>query len=313
MTEESLWVEKYRPKKIDECVLPDRIIKVFQNMAKEGKLTQHLLLAGSAGIGKTTIARALCNEIDADLLFINASLDRNIDTLRTKILNFATSASLTGRQKVVILDEADGANPQSFQPALRAFMEEFSSNCKFILTCNFKNKLIEPIHSRCAVIEFVYDKKESVELMTTFFKRICTILDREQVEHDKKVLIELVHKYYPDMRRALNELQRYATRGPIDAGILAALGDVQIEGLVKMMRDKDFKAIRKWVAQNSDLDPDAIFTSIYEASYSYLKPNSVPQAIIILNDAQYKAAFVANPEINLLAAIVQMMVECEFK
>jgi len=311
--EEVLWVEKYRPSTVAECILPDRIKSMFKTHLEEGKLPQHLLLTGGAGVGKTTIARALCSELNADVLFINASIEGNIDTLRTKIKNFASSVSMMGGDKVVILDEADGANATSFQPALRAFMEEFSNNCKFILTCNYKNKLIEPIHSRCAVIEFVFTKEEQIKMQAAFWKRLCKILADEGVLFDEKVLVEFVKKFYPDFRRAINELQRYSSSGTIDTGILATIGDVSISQLMKMMKEKEFTLMRKWVAQNSDIDSATIFRRIYDGLYEYLEPSSIPQAVLILGDAQYKAAFVADAEINLVAACVEIMSNCDFK
>jgi len=311
--EEFLWVEKYRPQTISDCILPTRIKDVFKQFVAGGRLPQNLLLTGGAGIGKTTIARALCSEIGADVLFINASIEGNIDTLRNKIKQFASSISMMGNEKVVILDEADYSNAQSFQPALRAFMEEFSSNCKFILTCNFKNKLIEPIHSRCAVIEFVFTPDEKMKMQAGFWARLRHILEEEGVTYDEKVLAEFVKKFYPDFRRAINELQRYSTSGSIDTGLLATIGDVSIDELMRFLKAKKYSDMRKWVAQNSDLDPATIFRKIYDGAYEYLKPSSIPQADLILNDAQYKAAFVADAEINTVAACVEIMMNCDFE
>jgi len=308
----NVWFEKYRPKTIDECVLPDRIKDIFKRFVSDGELTQHLLLAGPAGCGKTTVARALCKELNADLLFINASLDRNIDTLRTKISGFASSVSLGGKSKVVILDEADYSNSQSFQPALRAFMEEFSSNCKFILTCNYKNKLIQPIHSRCSVIEFNYTEDEDIKMMAGFFMAIRKILDTEKVKYDAKVLAEFVKKFYPDFRRSINELQRYSVNGVIDTGILATIGDVQIADLIGFLKEKKFNDMRQWISQNSDLDTAAILRSLYDSLYDSMEKKSIPQAILIINEAQKSAAFVADPEINLVACCIEIMMSCEF-
>ena len=310
--EHLLWVEKHRPQTIDECILPERLKKPFQEYVKSNHIP-HLLLSGSAGVGKTTVAKALCNQIGADFLIINGSDEgRLIDTFRTKIKDFASSMSFTGGHKVIIIDEADYMNAESVQPALRSFMEEFAGNCSFIFTCNFKSKIIEPLHSRCAVIDFTLKNDEKTVMAGLFFKRIQHILDTEKVEYEPKVIAELVKKHFPDFRRTIGELQRYSQFGKIDTGILAQLADVSIGEIVKHLKNKDFGAIRKWVAV-ADVDPTTLYRKLYDNLYDVLQPQSIPQAVIILADYQYKQAFVADHEINTVACLTELMVSVEFK
>jgi DNA polymerase III delta prime subunit len=311
MKQEFLWVEKYRPNKIEDCILPDNIKKTFLEYVQQGEVP-NLLLAGSAGVGKTTIARALCEEIGCDYIIINGSDESGIDVLRTKIKNYASSMSLMGGRKVIILDEADYLNPNSTQPALRGAIEEFSSNCSFIFTCNFKNRIIEPLHSRCAVVEFKIQNGQKVKMAAQFFKRVEWILEQEKVEYDKQVVAAIITKHFPDNRRVLNELQRYSASGTIDAGILAAVSDVQITELIKAIKEKDFASARKWVGLNLDNDPVRIYRKVYDSLYTFLKPSSVPQAVLILSKYQYQAAFCADQEINLVACLTEFMIECEF-
>ena len=312
MTEvkEYLWVEKYRPNTIDECILPESIKSTFRSMVESGE-SQNLLLSGSAGCGKTTIAKALCNELDTDNIIINCSEDGNIDTLRTKIRNFASTVSLSGAKKIVILDEFDYSNAQSTQPALRGFIEEFSNNCRFILTCNFKNRIIEPLHSRCTTINFSVPKKEKPKMASQFMDRVKYIL--EGVPYEEKVIAELIMKHFPDFRRVLNELQRYSIAGSIDVGILTQIGEIHIKDLVSHMKSKDFTGARKWAVENLDNSPSELFRKVYDGLYEHLSPSSIPQAVLILAEYQYKSAFVADQEINLVACIVELMMGCEFK
>jgi DNA polymerase III delta prime subunit len=307
-----LWVEKYRPQNINDCILPESIKTTFKQMVDSGEV-QNLLLSGGAGCGKTTIAKALCKELDADYIMINCSEDGNIDTLRTKIRNFASSISISGGKKVVILDEFDYANAQSMQPALRGFIEEFSKNCRFILTCNFKNRIIEPIHSRCTSIEFSIPNKSKPKLASMFLERCSFILEEEGINYNEKVLAELILKHFPDFRRIINELQRYSVAGEIDIGILNQIGELHINDLMTHMKEKNFIEVRKWVVQNLDNDSVQLFRKIYDSLYDYLKAQSIPQAVLILADYQYKDAFVADSEINTTAALVEIMVECEFE
>lgn len=307
-----LWVEKYRPQTIDDCVLPESLKTTFKQYIAQGELP-HFLFCGTAGVGKTTVAKALCNEIGAEYLMINSSEESGIDTLRNKIKGFASTISLTDAKKVVILDEADYLNPNSTQPALRAFIEEFSSNCRFIFTCNFKNKLLDAIHSRCAVIEFKIDKKEQQEIAATFFKRTTQILTQEGIEFDSKVVAELVMKHFPDYRRILNELQRYSVSGKIDSGILVNLSDQTYKELFKALKDKNYTETRKWVAKSSDGDSTALFRTLYDQSNNMLEAGSIPQLVLILADYQYKAAFVADHELNIMAALTEVMSQCKFK
>lgn len=307
-----LFVEKYRPKRVQDCVLPSGIKKTFQEMVDKGEI-HNLLLSGTAGTGKTTIAKALCDELGCDFMLINCSEDGNIDTLRTKIRNFASTVSLAGGKKVVILDEFDYSNAQSTQPALRGFIEEFAANCRFILTCNFKNRIIEPLHSRCTTIEFSIPAKEKPKLAGQFMDRVKGILQEEQIKYDEKVVAELIMRYFPDFRKVLNELQRYSVSGEIDVGILQVLGEIKTKELVGFMKEKNFNEVRKWVVQNLDNDQTRIFRQIYDNLYGYFQSQSIPQAVLILSDYQYKAAFVADPEINLTACLVHLMMECEFQ
>jgi DNA polymerase III delta prime subunit len=309
--EHLLWTEKHRPKTIAECILPDRLKTPFQEYVNT-KQIPHLLLSGSAGVGKTTVAKALCNEIGADYIVINGSDESGIDVFRTKIKDFASSMSFTGGRKVIIIDEADYLNPNSTQPALRNAMEEFAGNCSFIFTCNFKNRIIDPLHSRCAVIDFTLKNDEKTAMAAQFFKRIQLILENETVEYEPKVIAELVKKHFPDFRRVLNELQRYSQFGKIDTGILVQIADVSITEVVKHLKNKDFGAIRKWVA-STDVDASTLFRKLYDNMYDLLQPQSIPQAVIILADYQYKQAFVADAEINTVACLTELMVSVEFK
>lgn len=307
-----LWVEKYRPQKIDDCVLPESLKNTFKQYIEQGELP-NFLFTGTAGVGKTTVAKALCNEIGAEYMMINGSEESGIDTLRTKIKGFASTISLTDAKKVVILDEADYLNANSTQPALRGFIEEFANNCRFILTCNFKNRIIEPIHSRCSVVEFKIDTKDKQEIAATFFKRVNQILKHEQIEFDPKVVAELITKHFPDYRRILNELQRYSVSGKIDSGILVNMSVESFKSLVKLMKDKDFTEVRKWVAKNSDADTTSLFRELYDNASQTLEQNSIPQLVLILADYQYKAAFVADHELNIMAALTEIMAQCKFK
>lgn len=310
--EHLLWTEKYRPKSIDDCILPERLKKPFQEYVNQSNIP-NLLLSGGAGVGKTTVAKAMCEEIGCDVMVINGSDEgRLIDTFRTKIKNFASSMSLAGGRKVVIIDEADYCNAESVQPALRNFIEEFAGNCSFIFTCNYKNKLIEPLHSRCAVIDFALKNGEKAQMASAFMKRIQSVLQSENVDYDDKVIAELIKKHFPDFRRVINELQRYAQLGKIDTGILSQISDVTINDIIKYIKEKDFGAIRKWVASN-DIDATAFYRKLYDNLYEVLKPQSIPQAVLILADYQYKGAFVADQEINTVACLTELMVGCEFK
>jgi DNA polymerase III delta prime subunit len=305
-----LWVEKYRPRKLDECILPVDQKKVFQDMVEKDEI-QNMLLCGSAGVGKTTIARALCEELGTDYIIINGSEESGIDVLRTKIKQFASTVSFSGKTKVVILDEADYLNPNSTQPALRAFIEEFSANCRFIFTCNFKNRIIPPLHSRCAVIEFKIGKEERPKIAARFFKRVNEILANEKVEADPKVVAKVLEKHFPDYRRVLNELQRYASSGKIDEGILVNMGEVNMQDLISALKDKDWKKMRSWVVNNLDNDPQTLFRKIYDTLLDSVV--QVPQLVLLLADYQYKAAFCADQEINLVACLTEIMASVEFK
>ena len=312
MREEFLWVEKYRPRKIADCILPEDLKSTFQRFVDGGQIP-NLLLSGTAGVGKTTVARAMLEEIGADYIVINGSMNGNIDTLRTDIRNFAATVSFTGGRKYVILDEADYLNANSTQPALRNFMEEFSSNCGFILTCNFVNRIIDPLHSRCSVVEFKIGAKEKAELAKQFLARACGILDTESVPYEKKVLAEVIMKHFPDWRRVLNEFQRYAASGRIDSGILASVDNVEVKELVKYLKNKEFESMRKWVAQNSSMDVNVLFRKVYDISSTTMKAQSIPELVLILADYQYKAAFVVDQEINIAACMTTIMMQCEFQ
>jgi len=312
MQSEYLWVEKYRPMSIDECILPERVKQTFRDMIARNE-AQNLLLAGGPGCGKTTIARALCNELGSDYILVNCSEDGNIDTLRTKIRSFASTVSLSGSKKVVILDEFDYSNAQSTQPALRGFIEEFSKNCRFILTCNYKNRIIQPIHSRCTVIDFKINASDRPEIANKFLDRVKYILDQEGIQYEERAVAELILRHFPDFRRVINEIQRYSVSGQIDIGILGSNSDIRIKDLVSMMKKKDFGGVRKWVVENIDNDPTVIFRSIYEGLKDHFAPNAIPRAILIIAEYQYRSAFVADAEINLTACLTQMMIECEVK
>ncbi len=312
MSKDFLWVEKYRPQKIDDCILPTSLAEVFKQIVDGGELP-NMLFTGTAGLGKTTVAKALCNQLDLDWILINGSEEGNIDTLRTKIKQFASTVSLSGGYKVVILDEADYLNAQSFQPALRGFIEEFANNCRFILTCNFKNRIIEPLHSRCGVYEFNTNKKTLAELSMQFMKRLINILDNESVEYDKKVLAELIMRFAPDWRRVITECQRYSLSGRIDTGILSILSNNSVNDLIGYLKSKDFKKMRSWVSNNIDTDTSGIFRSIYDSMTDTIQPGSIPRAVLILADYQYKNAFVADHELNVVACLTELMAEVEWK
>jgi DNA polymerase III delta prime subunit len=309
--EEFLWVEKWRPKTIDECILPEALKKKFSDIIAKGN-TPNFTFAGGAGTGKTTVARAIGSQLGYDLLFINASLEGNIDTLRTKIRSFASTVSLMGNRKLVLLDEADYLNPLSTQPALRGAIEEFSKNAAFIMTCNFLHKIIAPLHSRAPVIEFKFPKEERPKLSMAFLKRLMMILDSENIKYDKKVLAELVSRYFPDFRRVIGECQTYSLAGEIDSGILAQFADVKISELVKSMKTKDFTKMSSWVVDNCHDDPSRLYRTLYDGMEPSLVKNSIPEFVLILADYQYKAAFVADQEINLRACCTQLMAEMEW-
>ena len=310
MLEHLLFTEKYRPKTIDECILPDRLKTPFQEYVNQNNIP-NLLLSGGAGVGKTTVAKAMCEEIGCDYMIINGSDENGVDVVRYKITNYASSMSLSGGRKVIIIDEADYLSPNA-QAAFRNAIEEFASNCSFIFTCNYKNKLIDPLHSRCAVVEFNLKSTEKTQMAGQFFKRIQSILQSEEIDYDDKVIVELIKKHFPDFRRIINEIQRYSQFGKIDSGILSHIVEVSIGDIIKYIKDKDFGAIRKWVASN-DIDATTFFRKLYDNLYDVLKPQSIPQAVLILADYQYKAAFVSDQEINTVACLTELMVGCEFK
>tara|TARA_Y100001963_G_C6769559_1_gene444124 strand:+ start:1392 stop:2330 length:939 start_codon:yes stop_codon:yes gene_type:complete len=312
MKEEFLWVEKYRPRNINDCILPTETKKIFLDFVANNEIP-NLLLCGTAGVGKTTVARALCNELGADFVLINGSEERNIDTLRVKIKQFASTVSLSGGPKIVILDEADYLNPQSTQPALRGFIEEFSKNCRFIFTCNYKNRIISPLHSRCSVVDFTIESTQKPQIANQIFQRILQILHEENVDHNDKVVVELISKFFPDFRRVLNELQKYSASGKIDSGILANLDDESLNEVVGFIKDKEFSKMRKWVALNIHNDPQAIYRKIYDSLFTKMENSSIPQAIIILSDYTYKSAFVADQEVNMVACMTELMMECKIK
>ena len=309
---EYLWVEKYRPQTINDCILTKELKETFKQFISSGELP-NFLFSGGPGIGKTTVAKALCNEVGAEYLLINGSEESGIDTLRTKIKSFASTISLTDSKKVVILDEADYLNPNSTQPALRAFIEEFSNNCRFIFTCNYKNRIIEPLHSRCSVVDFKIENKDKQEIAAAFFKRLTHILDTENIQYDPKPIVELVTKHLPDWRRVINELQRYSVTGKIDSGILLNLTEESFKQLIKNLKDKNFTEVRKWVAKNGDSDSINIFRQLYDTASTNLEAGSIPQLVLILSDYQYKAAFVADHELNMMAALTEIMAQCKFK
>ena len=309
-----IWVEKYRPATIDECILPNGIKKTFQDFVERGEIP-NMLLSGPPGIGKTTVAKALCHQLGSDYYVINGSDEgRFLDTVRNSAKNFAATVSLTSdsKHKVIIIDEADNTT-SDVQLLLRASIEEFSRNCRFIFTCNYKNKIIDPLHSRCSVVDFSVNKKDKPTIAAQFFARLNSILEEEKVEADKKVLAELINKHFPDWRRVLNECQRYAVSGKIDSGILAAFSDVSVNDLIKNLKQKNFSEVRKWVVSNLDNDTSVLLRRIYDSLYDSLEHRSIPAAVLILGKYQFQIAFVADQEINLLACLTEIMVECEFK
>ena len=307
-----LWVEKYRPSKISECILTDDLKKTFQTFVDEGNIP-NLLLTGGPGVGKTTVAKAMLEELGATYMMINGSEESGIDVLRNKIKNFASTVSMDGNRKFVILDEADYLNPQSTQPALRGFIEEFHKNCGFILTCNFKNRIIDPLHSRCSVVEFRIPVAEKPKLAGEFFKRVQGILDGEGVQYQPKAVAGVVEKYFPDWRRVLNELQRYSVSGMIDRGILVNISETNMKDLTTFLKEKDFKSIRKWVANNLDNDPARMYRKVYDALYEDIQPQTVPHLVLATADYSYKSAFVADQEINMLAFMIEIMTQVQFK
>ncbi len=309
-----IWVEKYRPQQIDECILPDHIKKTFQDFVDQGEIP-NMLLSGPPGIGKTTVAKALCKQLGVDYYVINGSDEgRFLDTVRNNAKNFASTVSLTSqsKHKVIIIDEADNTT-SDVQLLLRASIEEFSGNCRFIFTCNYKNKIIEPLHSRCSVVEFSIKGKEKVKIAGLFFKRLQEILNTERISYDPPVLAEIINKHFPDWRRVLNECQRYSVSGKIDSGILATFSDVSVNDLIRNLKDKNFPEVRKWVVDNLDNDSSVLLRRLYDSLYETLVPNSIPAAVLIIAKYQYQIAFVADQEINLLAALTEIMVECQFK
>jgi len=308
--EQYLFVEKYRPKKVADCILPKDIKNIFQEYVNSGNIP-NLLLTGSPGVGKTTIAKAMCEEIKCDCLVINGSDERGIEVLRTKIKQYASSISFSGGRKVLIIDEADYLTPEA-QAAMRGAIEEFSSNCSFIFTCNFKARLIDAIHSRCSVFEFKIKNGNKVKMASAFMERVEHILKIENIEYDKSVIAEIIQKHFPDFRRVLNEIQRYSMNGKIDVGVLTQIADVTIKDLMIILKKKDFSSVRKWVANNSDTDHSKIYRRIFDGFGEYLKPTSIPVAVVVLAKYQYQAAFVADQEINLVACLTEIMVECEF-
>ena len=312
MNTDFLWVEEYRPKTIDDCILPQSLKTLFQSFIEKGEIS-NLLFSGTPGVGKTTVAKALCEQMNCDWIMINGSEEGGIDVLRTKIKNFASTVSLSGGKKVVILDEADYLNPQSTQPALRGFVEEFHKNCRFILTCNFKNRIIEPLHSRFSNIEFRISPKDKGKLATKLFERVSYILKEQNIEYEEAVVAELIKKHFPDFRKLINELQRYSVSGTIDAGILVNVSDENLKTLVAHLKTKEFSNMRKWVVNNLDNDPVKIFRKIYDSMYTNLQPETIPHAVLIIADYQYKSAFVADQEINLVACLTELMSSVKFK
>ena len=313
MRDDFLWVEKYRPKMVKDTILPPSLKETFQTFVNN-KNIPNLLLTGTAGVGKTSIARAMLEELDCDYIVINGSDEgRSIDVLRNELRNFASSVSLAGGRKYVILDEADYLNPNTVQPALRNFMEEYSHNCGFIMTCNFVNKIIQPLHSRCSVVEFKISSADKPQMAKEFFDRVQKILLLEKVEYEPKVVAEIIKKYFPDNRRVLNELQRYSATGKIDSGILANFSDSNLKSLIDAVKNKEFSAVRKWVAQNANGDTTPIFRAVYDSMSENVAPASIPQVVVTLADYQYKSAFVADQEINFMALLTELMVEVEWK
>ena len=312
MRDTFLWVEQYRPKTVDECILPKTLKTQLQSYVDKQDIS-NLILSGGPGVGKTTAARAMLEQIGATYMFINGSEESGIDVLRTKIKNFASTVSLDGGRKYLILDEADYLNPQSTQPALRGFIEEFHQNCGFILTCNYKNKLIAPLHSRCGVVDFTIPKSEKASLAHQFFQRAISILEENEIKYNEKVVAELINNHFPDWRRILNELQRYSVSGQIDAGILVNLGEKSIKELMGMMKNKEFTNVRKWVVENIDNDPDTLFRAVYDNLYEYLDSSTIPHVVVILGEYQYKNAFVADAEINMVACLTEIMARGKFK
>ena len=312
MNTDFLWVEEYRPKTIDDCILPQSLKTLFQSFIEKGEVS-NLLFSGTPGVGKTTVAKALCEQMNCDWIMINGSEEGGIDVLRNKIKNFASTVSLSGGKKVVILDEADYLNPQSTQPALRGFVEEFHKNCRFILTCNFKNRIIEPLHSRFSNIEFKVNPKDKPKLASRLFERAIYILKEQNVDYEDKVLVELITKHFPDFRKLINELQRYSVSGSIDAGILVNVSDENLKTLITHLKGKEFSDMRKWVVNNLDNDPVKIFRKIYDTLYTNLEPSTIPHAVLIIADYQYKSAFVADQEINLVACLTELMSQVKFK
>jgi len=311
-TTDFLWVEEYRPKTIDDCILPQSLKTLFQSFIEKGEIS-NMLFSGTPGVGKTTVAKALCEQMNCDWIMINGSEEGGIDVLRNKIKNFASTVSLSGGKKVVILDEADYLNPQSTQPALRGFVEEFHKNCRFILTCNFKNRIIEPLHSRFSNIEFKINNKEKPQLQTQLYNRATFILKSKNIEYEDKALIGLITRHFPDFRKLINELQRYSVSGAIDAGILVNISDENLKSLTSHLKAKEFGDMRKWVVNNLDNDPVKIFRKIYDSLNTTLQPETIPHAILIIADYQYKSAFVADQEINLVACLTEIMSQVKFK